>query len=304
MTPASIELAAGAARVALLPATGGAIASFTWRGRDVLRPMPAAARHAGNVRLAACYPLVPYSNRIRDAQLRFDGVVHPLARNFGDHPHAIHGVGWQRGWRILDASRSGAVMAYAHTAIGADALAWPWPFTAMQTCDLAAGDTHACLTLTLTIANTGDTPFPFGLGWHPFFPRDASTALRFDARDVWLTDATQLPIEQVAAQGPWSFATARGPGTATIDNVFTGWHGVATLESPQRQLTTTIAADRACDRVVVYAPAGRDFIAVEPVSHETDAFNRDAEGASRTGTRVLRPGEAFSCTMRIDVTTR
>ncbi|HET9046663.1 MAG TPA: aldose 1-epimerase [Casimicrobiaceae bacterium] len=304
MTPAPIELVAGSARVALLPATGGAIASFTWRGRDVLRRMPAGAQHAGNVRLAACYPLVPYSNRIRDAQLRFDGVTHPLARNFGDHPHSIHGVGWQRTWRVLDASPCAAMMVYAHTTIGDDALAWPWPFTAMQAHDLAADDTRACLTLSLTIANTGDTRFPFGLGWHPFFPRDTSTTLRFDGRDVWLNDATQLPVAQAAAQGPWSFATARDPGIATIDNVFTDWRGVATLASSQRQLITTIAADRACNRVVVYAPARRDFLAVEPVSHETDAFNRALEGASGTGTRVLRPGEAFSCTMRIDVTTR
>ena len=303
MTPASVELAAGSARVALLPATGGAIASFTWRGRDVLRPMPADARHPGNVRLAACYPLVPYSNRIRDARLQFEGVTHPLARNFGEHPHSIHGVGWQQAWRVLHPSPSTAVTTYTHTAGGDDARAWPWPFTAMQAHDLAADDARACLTLTLTIANTGDAPFPFGLGWHPFFPRDASTTLRFDARDVWLNGATQLPIEQAVAQGPWSFSTARDPGTATIDNLFAGWRGVATLDSPERQLTTTIAADRACNRVVVYAPAGRDFLAVEPVSHETDAFNRAAEGASGTGMRVLRPGDAFSCTMRIDVTT-
>jgi aldose 1-epimerase len=67
-------------------------------------------------------------------------------------------------------------------------------------------------------------------------------------------------------------------------------------------LTTTLAADCACDRLVVYAPAGRDFIAVEPVTHETDAFNRADGGARATGMRTLRPGQAFSCTMRIDVT--
>jgi aldose 1-epimerase len=67
---AALELVEGTARVALLHDVGGAIAAFTWRGRDVLRPMPAEAIAAGNVRLAACYPLVPYSNRIRDARAR------------------------------------------------------------------------------------------------------------------------------------------------------------------------------------------------------------------------------------------
>jgi hypothetical protein len=35
----------------------------------VLRPVSGEARAAGNVRGYACYPLVPYSNRIANAQL-------------------------------------------------------------------------------------------------------------------------------------------------------------------------------------------------------------------------------------------
>ena len=62
---------------------------------------------------------------------------------------------------------------------------------------------------------------------------------------------------------------------------------------------TTIEADSTCDRLVVYAPTGCDFVAVEPVTHETDAFNRTASGAQGTGMRVLAPGAAYSCTMRI-----
>lgn len=295
----AIELVAGAARVTLLPGIGGAIASFAWRGLDVLRPMPAEAIAAGNVRLAACYPLVPYSNRIRDARLRFAGIDHVLARNFGDHPHAIHGVGWQRTWGIDRASPASVVMTCEHDARGDGARAWPWSFRATQSFDLAADDGCTRLAATLTIANASDAPFPFGLGWHPFFPRDASTTLRFDAPEVWLNDATQLPIGRVPAVSAWDFSTAGDPGASTIDNVFGGWRGTAVIDTTARAMTTTIAADTACDRLVVYAPEGRDFIAVEPVTHETDAFNRASAGAADTGMRLLQPGKAFSCTMRI-----
>jgi aldose 1-epimerase len=297
---AALELVEGTARVALLHDVGGAIAAFTWRGRDVLRPMPAEAIAAGNVRLAACYPLVPYSNRIRDARLRFEGTAHELVRNFGDHPHAIHGVGWQRAWRIERASGASACLRYAHDPRGDDARAWPWPFTATQAFALDGDAAGARLDVTLTIVNTGATAFPFGLGWHPFFPRDAATTLRFDARDVALNDATQLPVRRVAATGMWSFAAARDLGRATIDNVFAGWRGRADLAAADGT-TTTLAADSACDRLVVYAPEGCDFIAVEPVTHDTDAFNGAADGEPDTGMRTLRPGQAFSCTMRIAV---
>ena len=49
--------------------------------------------------------------------------------------------------------------------------------------------------------------------------------------------------------------------------------------------------------------ADRDYLAVEPVTHMTDAFNRAARGERDTGTRWLGPGDERSCTMRIVATT-
>src|SRR6187399_481226 len=103
----ALSLSAGTARVEISPGAGGAIASFTVDGIDVLRRTPPAERDA-NVRAHACYPLVPYSNRIAHAKLRFAGRDFELDRNFGDHPHSIHGVGWQRPWRIVARDDSSA----------------------------------------------------------------------------------------------------------------------------------------------------------------------------------------------------
>ena len=147
----------------------------------------------------ACYPLVPYSNRIRAASLAFEGRRHALARNFGgDHPHSIHGVGWQSEWHVVQASARRATLELVHDARNDAARAWPWPFRAIQSIDLADDDERAVLTMGLTIENIGAAHFPFGLGWHPFFPRDASTILAFDADQVWRNDDTQLPLERAA----------------------------------------------------------------------------------------------------------
>jgi aldose 1-epimerase len=300
----AVRLAVGAAAVAILPAVGGALGAFMWRGAPVLRPTRAVAIAARDVRRTSCYPLIPYSNRVRDARLRYAGADFTLARNFGDHPHAIHGVGWQREWKLDRADATSALLHFDHGAAAEHRSAWPWPFRATQAFDLAATDDGAALTLTLTIVNIGGAAFPFGLGWHPFFPRDAATTLRFEAREVWLNDATELPVERVAATDAWSFAKPRSLGAATIDNVFAGWQGSATLDGNAAAPTITIDADGACNRLVVFAPAGRDFVALEPVTHETDAFNRAEAGARDTGMRVLAPGAEFSCTMRIRVASR
>lgn len=298
--PILLELATGAARVTVAPAIGGAIVSFTVGGRDMLRPTPLAALDARDVRGLACYPLVPYSNRIRNAELRFDGRRYALAHNFGSHPHSIHGVGWQRRWTVIDASADHARLALAHDAQGESAHAWPWPFEASLAYHVADVDANAAaLVATLALRNTGREPFPFGLGFHPFFAKRAGTQLGFSADRVWRNDATQLPQSLEELSGAWRFDPPRAFDALTLDNVFTGWRGRATLVDDAMHTSLRIDADRALGFVVVYAPPGADFVAVEPVSHETDAFNRRAEGAVHTGTRVLAPGSAFSCTMRV-----
>lgn len=294
-----LQLATSAATLRIAPRVGGALASFVVAGTPILRPTPDTALARGDVLATSCYPLVPYSNRIRDAELRFAGRTYALARNFGAHPHAIHGVGWQRAWSVDEASATRARLVLRHQARGDDARAWPWPFVATQTFHLAErGQRGAVLVATLTLQNTGRAPFPFGLGFHPFFPKPPATRLGFRADGVWLNDATQLPSERVAVPVAWRFDPPRALDALAFDNVFTGWRGSATIAAPARA-TIALDADSALAFVVVYTPPDGDFVAVEPVTHETDAFNRSAAGARGTGTRILPPGASFSCTMRI-----
>ncbi|MBS0320264.1 MAG: aldose 1-epimerase [Proteobacteria bacterium] len=290
------------AELVLAPATGGALTRFAVDGRDVLRPAAAAAIAAGDVRAMASYPLVPYSNRIAAATLRWAGRDHALARNFGDHPHSIHGVGWQRAWDVMHHDATAATLTMTHApATLVEAAAWPFAFTATQRFALSRGDGQGvALTLALTIESRDARPFPFGLGWHPFFMRSAATTLAFNAGGVWHNDATQLPLTHTATPAAWDFARPRVP--PALDNVYTGWHGRAVLDDRDAHRRVVLEADRACRFVVVYAPEGRGFVAVEPVTQMTDAFNRGARGDVDTGTRVLAPGAAFSCTMRIVVT--
>ena len=295
-----VALVAGNARVEVNAAVGGALASFTYGGVDVLRPTPAESR---DVRAHASFPLVPYSNRIASARLAFDGREFALARNFGDHPHAIHGVGWQRPWTIHVHDAGSVLLALDHNPAGDAARAWPWPFRATQSLSLHADPDGAKVTLSqkLSIANTGDAAFPFGLGWHPYFVRGATSRLGFRARGVWETDPMRLPTILADVPPSWRFDPERAPGNETIDNVFTGWDSNAALVDADRRIAVTVRADRAAEFLVVYAPEGRSFLALEPVTHMTDAFNRASRGESGTGTRVLRPGGAFSCTMEIGV---
>src|SRR5687767_11991288 len=95
----SLELRAGALRLALRPDLGGSIAGL-WHGDlPVLRSTEPADLTLP--RSSASYPLVPYSNRLGYRQLRWQGRDYTTAANFGDNPHSVHGIAWLRAWDVV-----------------------------------------------------------------------------------------------------------------------------------------------------------------------------------------------------------
>jgi aldose 1-epimerase len=297
----ALILEEGEASVELAPSAGGAVAGFTLAGVEVLRPTSANARAAGNVLDHAAYPLVPYSNRIANARFEVSGRTHQLESDPGVHPHSLHGVGWRRRWSVPTRSPTTATLTLEHHATGADARAWPFAFAARQEFVLEATNRSATLAMTLTLASRDTEPFPCGLGWHPFFPRTAATRLRFGARGRWESDASGLPTVRTIAE-PGAFATGRELGGAALDHVFFGWSGRAELRQPDTGLRVVVTASERCRHLVVYAPRGEPFLAVEPVTHVTDAFNRAAAGEADTGIALLQPGAEISCSIAICAT--
>jgi aldose 1-epimerase len=300
----TIELRAGSARVVIAPAIGGSIAAFECDGHPILRPTPWQALAEGTVRSFACFPLIPFSNRIADATLRWAGREYALTRYVDSETHAIHGNGWQRAWSVTQRAASGLTIELEHDAAGASAREWPFPYHARQRFDLAADALAVRLTLELDIENTGSDAFPFGLGWHPYFDRDLETELGFAAAGVWRTDPSHLPARFDAVPPPWNFDPPRPIGATVLDNAFAGWRPPASVRWPARKLLAQMAAGSDCGYLVVFVPEGdcgiKPFFALEPVTHMTDAFNRAGKGRD-TGTRVLAPGAGFSCTMGISV---
>jgi aldose 1-epimerase len=300
----TIELRAGSARAVIAPAIGGSIAAFECDGHPILRPTQGQALAEGAVRSFACFPLIPFSNRIAGATLHWAGREYALTRYVDHEPHAIHGNGWQRVWSVTRRGGPRLTIELEHDAAGARAREWPFPYRARQRFDLAADAQAVRLTLELDIENTGGDAFPFGLGWHPYFDRGLDTELGFAAAGVWQTDPARLPTRFDAVPPQWNFDPPRPIRATVLDNGFAGWRPPARVRWPARKLTAELSACPAFNFLVVFVPSDesgtKPFFAIEPVTHMTDAFNR-AGGDHYTGTRVLAPGASFSCRMGISV---
>ena len=288
---ARIDLAAGDWTASVAPAIGGAVLGLERRGVAILRPTPATAIAAADVRQTACFPLLPYANRIADGRFRFDSADYALRPNFPGSAHPLHGIGWLRAWDVVAFDARSCRLALRHRPAGEAAGDWPFAFDAEQEIAL----TDAGMSLRLTVTNTGEAAAPVGLGWHPYFPRRPGETLAFAADGVWLNGPDLLPLRRTDTPD-WRFSPGRRLGETTIDNDFPGWDGRAILDAdagPRLRLS----ADPLFGVLRIYTPGGAPYYAVEPVSQRADAIN--AAGADRDRMSVLAPGERLSGAMAI-----
>lgn len=288
-----VELHAGRAEVGVAPEIGGAITHFRWtdgaRTHDWLRPATADDLVAGSADRLACFPLVPFSNRIRDGRFVFGRRCIRVPPGRPPQRHPLHGHGWQRPWTVTERGASRVALELDHAGD-----AWPFPYRARQDFVLTADE----LAVTLSVENRGREPMPVGLGLHPYFPRTPRCRLFAPVTAMWATDADLLPTGLVAADPRLCAGDGLPVDEVALDNAFAGWSGHARIRWPERDVALELDADPPLAFLVVYSPAGASFFCAEPASHCTDAFNLATQARTDTGMLTLAPRGRVAATVR------
>ena len=280
LAASSVELHAGALRLALRPDLGGCIAGLWVGDMPVLRSTE--PQTLASSRPSGCYPLLPYVNRLGYRRFRWGGQEHTTQPNFDDSPHSVHGIGWQRAWQVVEAGAAMATLALAHPG-DAD---WPFAFDATQQFAL----TPEGLALNISIVNRAAQPAPAGLGWHPYFPKRARSRLHVELTERWESDATGLPTRRVPQPGIDADVAHLG-----FDHCFEGWPGSARIRDERLHLKLSSSLPY----LVVFTPELKPYFCVEPVSHVSNAIHM-ADPAAH-GLRTLQPGERLDAWMKLDV---
>ena len=278
--------------LSISPSIGGSIARFEWidRTRRCFPLMRRCHSESTNVLEAACFPLVPFVNRIRGSRFAFRGREVVLEPNMAGDPSVLHGQGWLSPWQLLFAGADAAELAFEH-----EAGEWPWTYEARQHFALD----EAGLTVRLSCLNTSAEPMPCGLGLHPYFHCGPHTRIDTHVECAWEIDEQVLPVAKVPAQGRYDLKDRKACGQG-LDHGFGGWGGLARLTDPAWPVALEMSSPEA-RFFQLYSPAEGGLFVAEPVTHANAALNEPEESWPALGLRVLEPGEEMTLTMRIAV---
>jgi aldose 1-epimerase len=290
------QCATGLWELEVEPARGGAVTLLRHRGRDVLTSWDLTRDDAMG---AANFALVPYANRIADGMLRAGNRQWRLPRNFGEHPHPLHGTGWLNAWTLTQRVAQGVDLTLVHQP---DA-AWPWPFTAKQRIRIRDDGVR----FELAVTNDADEPAPLGVGFHPAFAAHAHTRLHTALHGVWVIDEESLPLlrEPAGVVLPEVGGAVPVLRDALVDHCFTGWQRTLRLESAGTEgniAWVNLTASAGLDYLHLYMPPGRRWFCAEPMSQMPDAVHHGSE-SDHGGWRVLAPHTTLAVWMHIDAAT-
>lgn len=291
--PAMLILSAGRYSARIAPEAGGMIAALDWQGSDgrrhpLLHAPAGLAPQTETPNKFGAWAMLPFANRAFDSLIDDGHTRFTVPSN--NPAGTIHGFGWQSAWQVERQDAGHTVLAHRRNA-GPD----PYRYLAKQ--EIRLDESGMAVTLSLT--NEADQALPFGMGLHPWFPCAADTRLGMTATgalvfgDLFRASGTQgfadggpyagNPVFATGAESAWSFL---------------GWDGAARIETPSTGLAITITASESLRCPVVWAPAGADFLCVEPQSHAAGAPSEQTVREVSPLAR-LQPGETLEGWMRI-----
>ena len=231
--------------------------------------------------------LAPWPNRIRDSRYVFEGAEHRVAISEPERGNALHGLVLWANWHPLRHSSDEVALGYMlHPQPG-------YPFTLEL--EVAYRLTADGLAVTLRATNRGDTPAPFGAGFHPYLARLGRRAARAPGPHAacrWTSGccrrAPPVPVEGTE----YDFRRLRPLGPLALDTCFgdleRGADGLAraTLVAGAGGRAVSVWMDERFRFIHVYT--SRAGVAIEPMTCAPDAFN------SGDGLLALAPGASFA----------
>ena len=208
--------------------------------------------------------LFPFPNRILDGTYEFADQVYELDCNEIANGNAIHGLVYDKAFTVIAREARGqkAVLGLKY----------------------APEEPLEGFSMEFLVRNTDSRPFPFGLGWHPYFKATdlKQSVLSFPSKDFFPCNERYIPQDRVTSDLKESFAVEE----EVFDDAFSLHEARCSLRDSAYRMEMDFATGNGA-YLQVYTPDHRKNIAIEPMTCVANAFNNNE------GLLVLKGGESF-----------
>jgi aldose 1-epimerase len=236
--------------------------------------------------------LFPFPNRTNGGMYTFKGKQQQLPINFPTQQHAIHGLVYNRPFRIKKLfSRVRSVSVDLEYQYQGDIPGYPFSYAMIIRYSLAKTG-FSCRT---RVKNTGTGKMPVGDGWHPYFRVKG----RVDNLRLQLPSGKKIAVNKrmipTGKRREYScYSSLRKLGTQRFDMGFAlpcrKGKAVTRIYDGQADVCINLWQETGRGKYnyqQVFIPPHRRSIAIEPMTCMTDGFN------NKQGLLVLDPGSVF-----------
>jgi len=239
-----------------------------------------------------CPILFPFPGYVTDSVYVWRGVTRVLPANLPGTAQFAHGFAHDRPWRIESVSpaKFEAEMNTARDLGALERSAYPFDVRLRVTVELR----DRALVMRLEATNDGRDDAPVGLGLHPYFDAAAlgerstvhvrlpSGSVRTLSAGPAASEGTELgPDVQMPSTGRAFLGTASGLGDETV----------VSIAGPRADRSVRLSFLQGFRHLVIYAPADRPSVALEPLTSAHSAASRPEGDPS--GLAALRSGASL-----------
>lgn len=185
--------------------------------------------------------------------------------------------------------------------------------------DVEATLSHDAFEMTVTAKNAGPGLVPIGIGWHPYFVLPggdraevrlhipSETRAIMNNYDDTFTTGQRMSVKGTAYD--FSAPDGRPLGAQYLDDNYSNLLHEASdqtiseiIDPGAKYGLRLITLSPKIKSIQVYAPADKNFVAIEPQFNLPDPYNKNW-GSTDTGMVLLQPGQSVSWRVRLELFT-
>ena len=254
---------------------GGSLSFLKFRDKnkiyDILRPESKNKKNINIIKTAG-FPLTPFCNRVDKNAFTYKKNKYYLKNNTKLGKFYLHGDGWLNKWKIIKKSKNKVRLSYTNK----HSKLTPYNYISNQDLILKKNS----LRIDLSVKNIGNIDLPFGLGFHPYFPKNKFTLLKAKSKKYWIENNDYIPTKSRSLSTKLNFNNYNLLPSKWTNNCFDCWDSNAKIIWPDKKIILSINASDNCKFFFLHVSSKKfeknfknDYFCFEPMTHLVNAHN-------------------------------